>query len=61
MPVCWALEEVEQPYEARLVNLKTIKEAANRSVQQFGRSPVMSRETSYCSSQKQLYGSDERS
>ena len=29
MPVCWALEEVEQPYEARLVNLKTIKGSAS--------------------------------
>ena len=40
MPVRWALEEVEQPYEVRLVSFKAMKEPAHRALQPFGQIPT---------------------
>ncbi|MEJ0059193.1 MAG: glutathione S-transferase family protein [Terricaulis sp.] len=40
MPVRWALEEVGQPYEVRLVSFETIKQAAHRALQPFGQIPT---------------------
>lgn len=40
MPVRWALEEVEQPYEVRLVSFKAMKEPAHRARQPFGQIPA---------------------
>lgn len=39
MPVRWALEEVGQPYDVRLVSFGRMKEAAHRAVQPFGQIP----------------------
>src|SRR6186713_925532 len=38
--VRWALEEVGQPYEVRLVSFKEMKEPAHRAVQPFGQIPT---------------------
>jgi glutathione S-transferase len=38
--VRWALEEVGQPYEVRLVSFKAIKEPAHRALQPFGQIPT---------------------
>jgi hypothetical protein len=35
MPVRWALEEVGQPYEVRLVSFTVMKESTHRSLQPF--------------------------
>ena len=40
MPVRWALEEVGQPYDVRLVSFSAMKEAAHRSLQPFGQIPT---------------------
>jgi len=40
MPVRWALEEVGQPYEVRLVSFAAMKEPAHRAVQPFGQIPT---------------------
>jgi glutathione S-transferase len=40
MPVRWALEEVGQPYEVRLVSFSEMKEPAHRGVQPFGQIPT---------------------
>lgn len=40
MPVRWALEEVGQPYNVRLVSFAGIKEAAHRELQPFGQIPT---------------------
>lgn len=40
MPVRWALEEVGQPYDVRLVSFGQMKEAAHRAVQPFGQIPT---------------------
>lgn len=40
MPVRWALEEVGQPYEVRLVSFEAMKESAHRKLQPFGQIPV---------------------
>src|SRR5919106_4891806 len=40
MPVRWALEEVGQPYEVRLVSFKEMKEPAHRAVHPFGQIPT---------------------
>jgi glutathione S-transferase len=40
MPVRWALEEVGQPYDVRLVTFSEMKEAAHRAVQPFGQIPT---------------------
>ncbi len=40
MRVRWALEEVGQPYEVRLVSFATMKEAAHRTLQPFGQIPT---------------------
>lgn len=40
MPVRWALEEVGQPYEVRLVSFSAMKESAHRSLQPFGQIPT---------------------
>jgi glutathione S-transferase len=40
MRVRWALEEVSQPYEVRLVSLKAIKERAHRNLHPFGQIPT---------------------
>lgn len=40
MRVRWALEEVGQPYDVRLVSFKTMKEAAHRKLQPFGQIPT---------------------
>ncbi len=40
MQVRWALEEVGQPYEVRLVSFKAMKEPAHRSVHPFGQVPT---------------------
>jgi glutathione S-transferase len=39
MPVRWALEEVGQPYEVRLVSFAEMKEPAHRARQPFGQIP----------------------
>lgn len=40
MPVRWALEEVGQPYDVRLVSFGAMKEAAHRTLQPFGQIPT---------------------
>jgi glutathione S-transferase len=40
MAVRWALEEVDQPYEIRLVSFKETKEPAHRALQPFGQIPT---------------------
>jgi len=40
MPVRWALEEVSQPYEVRLVSFSEMKEDAHRALQPFGQIPT---------------------
>ena len=40
MRVRWALEEVGQPYEVRLVSFKEMKEPAHRALQPFGQIPT---------------------
>jgi glutathione S-transferase len=40
MRVRWALEEVGQPYEVRLVSFKTMKEPAHRKLHPFGQIPT---------------------
>ena len=40
MPVRWALEEVGQPYDVRLVSFKAMKEPAHRALQPFGQIPT---------------------
>ena len=40
MRVRWALEEVGQPYEVRLVTFKEMKEPAHRRLQAFGQIPT---------------------
>ena len=40
MPVRWALEEVGQPYDVRLVSFKAMKESAHRALQPFGQIPT---------------------
>jgi glutathione S-transferase len=40
MPVRWALEEVGQPYNVRLVSFSAMKEAAHRALQPFGQIPT---------------------
>ena len=40
MRVRWALEEVGQPYEVRLVSFEEMKEAAHRRLQPFGQIPT---------------------
>jgi glutathione S-transferase len=40
MPVRWALEEVGQPYDVRLVSFSALKEATHRALQPFGQIPT---------------------
>jgi len=40
MQVRWALEEVGQPYEVRLVSFKAMKQAAHRALHPFGQIPT---------------------
>jgi glutathione S-transferase len=40
MRVRWALEEVNQPYEVRLVSFTAMKESAHRALQPFGQIPT---------------------
>ena len=40
MPVRWALEEVGQPYNVRLVSFTEMKEPAHRALQPFGQIPT---------------------
>ena len=40
MPVRWALEEVDQPYDVRLVSFSAMKEAAHRALHPFGQIPT---------------------
>src|SRR5471032_271246 len=40
MRVRWALEEVAQPYEVRLVSFETMKEPAHRALHPFGQIPT---------------------
>ncbi|MEO7939748.1 MAG: glutathione S-transferase family protein [Burkholderiaceae bacterium] len=40
MRVRWALEEVSQPYDVRLVSFKTMKEPAHRALSPFGQIPT---------------------
>ncbi|WSH68413.1 glutathione S-transferase family protein (plasmid) [Rhizobium ruizarguesonis] len=40
MPVRWALEEVGQPYDVRLVSFRAMKEPAHRALQPFGQIPT---------------------
>jgi glutathione S-transferase len=40
MPVRWALEEVGQPYEVRLLSFSEMKEAAHRALHPFGQIPT---------------------
>jgi glutathione S-transferase len=40
MPVRWALEEVGQPYDVRLVSFARMKEPAHRALQPFGQIPT---------------------
>ena len=40
MGVRWALEEVDQPYEVRLVSFSAMKEPAHRSLHPFGQIPT---------------------
>src|SRR3982074_1759718 len=38
--VRWALEEVGQPYEVRLVSFRAMKESAHRALHPFGQIPT---------------------
>jgi glutathione S-transferase len=38
--ICWALDEVGQPYEVRLVSFRTMKEPAHRTLHPFGKIPT---------------------
>jgi glutathione S-transferase len=38
--VRWALEEVDQPYEVRLVSFRAMKEPAHRVLHPFGQIPT---------------------
>src|SRR5215216_876044 len=40
MAVRWALEEVGQPYDVRLVSFKAMKEPAHRALHPFGQIPT---------------------
>src|SRR3954465_341081 len=40
MAVRWAFEEVDQPYDVRLVSFKAMKEPAHRARQPFGQIPT---------------------
>ena len=40
MPVRWALEEVGQPYDVRLVSFAAMKEPGHRALQPFGQIPT---------------------
>ncbi|WP_421925937.1 glutathione S-transferase family protein [Neoaquamicrobium sediminum] len=40
MPVRWALEEVGQPYDVRLVSFRAMKEPAHRALHPFGQIPT---------------------
>jgi glutathione S-transferase len=40
MPVRWALEEVGQPYDVRLLSFSEMKEAAHRALHPFGQIPT---------------------
>jgi len=40
MRVRWALEEVDQPYDVRLVSFKAMKEPAHRAIHPFGQIPT---------------------
>src|SRR5688572_22392908 len=40
MPVRWALEEVGQPYNVRLVSFAEMKQPAHRALQPFGQIPT---------------------
>jgi glutathione S-transferase len=40
MPVRWALEEVGQPYDVRLVSFAEMKEPSHRALQPFGQIPT---------------------
>jgi glutathione S-transferase len=40
MPVRWALEEVGQPYDVRLLSMRALKEPAHRARQPFGSIPT---------------------
>ena len=40
MPVRWALEEVGQPYDVRLVSFSAMKEATHRALHPFGQIPT---------------------
>jgi glutathione S-transferase len=40
MPVRWALEEVGQPYDVRLVSFQAMKQPAHRALQPFGQIPT---------------------
>src|SRR5581483_7388312 len=40
MPVRWALEEVGQPYEVRLVSFKAMREPAHLALHPFGQIPT---------------------
>src|SRR5690606_34549786 len=40
MPVRWALEEVGQPYDVRLVSIDAMKEDAHRALHPFGQIPT---------------------
>src|SRR6188472_1150003 len=40
MRVRWALEEVEQPYDVRLVSFREMKEPAHRALHPFGQIPT---------------------
>ena len=40
MRVRWALEEVGQPYEVRLVSFAQMKQAAHRALHPFGQIPT---------------------
>jgi glutathione S-transferase len=40
MPIRWALEEVGQPYDVRLVSFEAMKEPAHRALSPFGQIPT---------------------
>src|SRR3984893_9634323 len=40
MPVRWALEEVGQPYDVRLISFSEMKESAHRKLHPFGQIPT---------------------
>jgi glutathione S-transferase len=53
MRVRWALEEVRQPYAARLVSFDALKEPAHRARNPFGQIRPMRKATWSCSSRVQ--------